>query len=443
MNPRLKLVGLSPEMEPWLRTNSLHSRMDKNSCHDRQVSRRNLAPSWSLNGRSASDVHRGVPVSVTQIAACAAPKDGTPSDSPAAASGVLAAGASRVDRDDKSAVLARHGFERCSKSAVRQPLGLAVTLLSPTSMIQVLQIFNRDERVVFLREFEYLMGDLFTSRLCEMPFFLAELSQGVSGISAPFRSMREEFRAPQRDVSLPVADVLAEVELLQDLPALVENGDSGEPLHPHIHAQNRVILPSEKFGLIVVLHGHKDLAGAESECGSSPTIFRRPHEPPVRPVDRNRYGDSSLQSSEGDDGVAPFGLYNVSRARYVVWDIDPVYNTTVLQYRRGVSEKRTGNHAGDSEFPDPFVERLLKGNLVSLLLLLDHEGEGLSVSRRQFTKQLPLASARRKKIQDERLLNDSVQFQRPQNGPGDLHITPHASFAPLTSGECRIPLRGM
>ncbi len=402
--------------------------MDKSSCHDGQVSRRNLAPRWSLEGRSASDVHRGVPVGVAQVATRAAPKDGTPSDSTAGTSGALLAHASRMDQNDKPLVLAGHRLERRSESAVWQPFGLAVPLPSTTtSMIQVLQVLDGDERVVAPGQVHDFVRHLLAPSLREIPFFPSQSPQSLSGISAPFCSVREELGTSQGDVSLSVADVLAEVQLLQDVAALADNRHRSKPLYPDVNAKDRVVIPPEEFGLVVMLRGNEELPCAEPERGSPPAVFQRLREPPVCPVHSNRYGDPFLQGPDRDDGVASSGRRDGSRARYIVRDGDATDRTTVLQYWGRVPEQGAGDHAGDPESPDVVVERLLKGNLLVFPPLLYHEGEGLFVSHEQFVEHLLLASARTKKIQYERLLDDPVQSQRPENRSCDSHKSPPAT----------------
>ena len=386
-----------------LQTSDTKTVTDKSSCVDRQVSLRNLGEKEAIvrmaDARPESDVHGCIAIRIYDIPTTRALKTCPVSGSFSSASGACVGCASWRDCNHEPTVLPSHAFECHSKLVIGHPLGLTIAFSVTSCLVEVFEIFDSNERIIFLGKFDNLVSDLPTSCSSVVVLVSSEPSESLSGIPTSLVGMAHEFGAPEIDISLSVANILPKVELLENFALSTNHGCCCKPFDSNINTYDSIII---FLHFILFLESDMNSTMVDPEESSGVSLFQQCLISPMSPISGNRDGDSTIVGSNGYNRVAIFSGGKFPTSGDIIGYCNLSDLSTIVQNCYSIFEKVVGYLAMKSKPPNIFVEHALEFGSFDFDILRYNEGECFFISPFKLYQLLLLNFCRLKQVQCQR-----------------------------------------
>ena len=325
-----------------LQTPKAYTVMCKNPWVDRQVSIRKLGleeigVGMEVEARPDGDVDRSVSVRVCFIPALRAYKIFVFTDTNTSTSGTNFRGILRANGHYKNTILPCNSFECHSKLCVGHSFGFPVGLSVPVSPTEIREVFYGNEGIIQFSKVNDLVCDLPASGGRIVSFIAFEPFESFLCLSISiFRSIGQEFASAEAYVSLLMANVLSEVELLEDFTITIENGNGGKGIYAYINTYDSIIFLGD---FKVLSYSNEYMFSIKSEERGFPTIIYELHESAVYSIHCDRYNNSTIETCYGDYRIAPTSCCEFTASWDIEWDINTIDMAIIIEYSNGIFEQ--------------------------------------------------------------------------------------------------------
>ena len=322
-----------------LQTPKAYTVMCKNPWVDRQVSIRKLGleemgVGMEVEARPDGDVNRSVSVRVCFIPALRAYKIFVFTDTNTSTSGTNFRGILRANGHYKNTILPCNSFECHSKLCVGHSFGFPVGLPVPVSPTEIREVFYGNEGIIQFSKVNDLVCDLPASGGRIVSFIAFEPFESFLCLSISiFRSIGQKFASAEAYVSLLMANVLSEVELLEDFTITIEKGNGGKGIYAYINTYDSIIFLGD---FKVLSYSNEYMFSIKSEECGFPTIIYELHESAVCSIYCDRYNNSTIETLE----ITGLPLRVVATASWdIEWDINTIDMAIIIEYSNGIFEQ--------------------------------------------------------------------------------------------------------
>lgn len=278
---------------------------------DESPTHRSLARSSFVSkhlSRPMGNVDRSISVTVNQHAALTGEPE-TISTASFPATGTGLASVSRVYGDNIQTVLPSDTLQCSTELSIGHPLDFTVTFPAQLALVQVLEVFNSNGRIMLQRQPHDLVGNLVTTCVGVVRLIPSDFPQGSP---SPRGISSLEYATPNSQITFNLIQILSEIQL-PDGSVFRHDTDCGETIHANVHADN---ITFDFYFEVLLEHDRQrehPTTAIETELCKGITLREQVLEPYITPILFNR----NANISHHDNGIMAVSLFEPATTRHV------------------------------------------------------------------------------------------------------------------------------